>query len=257
LALLPALLAWLHSGCAREAPRVSPGDAAPATPSARSDAARPDHRPLPWLKPDAAPPPPDESGIADLKAISPREAVRRYLTLSTTGDLTKLRPFVAKQCYATPVGVATATAAFGTRLQVSEIKVELLSQKGDEAKVKYAVTGSITKRDPKLPPLEETSILGKPLKLRPPGATLTGIERSGELTLKREAGHWLVVCPKLPKVKAGVIGHDPTEPVHIPHFGPHGPGDGHDAHRDEHDRRGPSVRQPAPGAPVPAQLPKR
>lgn len=251
--LLAALGASLCAGCSRDASKAPPPDSRVRV---APDQRTPKPKPMPWLKPDAAPPKaetPDESGITDLKAVSPREIVRRYLTLSTEGDLTKLRPLVAKQCYATAVGVATATAAFGARLELSGVKVEPATEKGNEATVKYRVTGNITKRDPKLPIREEKNMLGKPLKLRSPGATLQGVERAGQLALKKQGGQWWIVCPKLPKVKAGVLGHK-VGPVHIPHLGPHRPGEGHDDHElMERLKRGPQGLEAEPAKKPPPQ----
>ena len=128
-------------------------------------------------------------------------AIRQYLLLSGSGDLTQIKPYVDPNCANGPVGMVSSTKVLGSRMSIKDVGVKLINEGRDQAQVDFYVEGSVQGGKGR----SETSLGGKKVLLNPNAAKLEGVKRRGTLFAKKRNGKWQVTCPARAKVKAGFV----------------------------------------------------
>ncbi|HRG97059.1 MAG TPA: hypothetical protein PLR99_12475, partial [Polyangiaceae bacterium] len=124
----------------------------------------------------------------------PESVAKRYLELGAQGDLSKVRPLVLPRCATTGVGAVDAVKMLGARMTVTEITTTRepdAKASAETATVRYTLKGSLEAKDGRT----ETDIFGKPATVKVAAMSLKGLTKSGELTLVRADGRWVVSCP--------------------------------------------------------------
>jgi hypothetical protein len=128
------------------------------------------------------------------RAEPPESVAKRYLELGAQGDLSKVRPLVLPRCATTGVGAVDAVKMLGARMTVTEITTTRegdASAKADTATVRYTLKGSLEAKNGRT----ETDIFGKPATVKVAAMSLKGLTKSGELSLVKQDGRWVVSCP--------------------------------------------------------------
>lgn len=124
----------------------------------------------------------------------PESVAKRYLELGAQGDLSKVRPLVLPRCATTGVGAVDAVKMLGARMTVTEITTTRepdAKASAETATVRYTLKGSLEAKNGRT----ETDIFGKPATVKVAAMSLKGLTKSGELTLVRADGRWVVSCP--------------------------------------------------------------
>lgn len=124
------------------------------------------------------------------RVLAPAEApdvvARHYLELGARNDLAGARELVVADCRQGPVGDVDAVKMMGGRMTLRRCETTVESTQGDDARVRYALSGSVHSDG------GTTTIFGAQVHVG--AVNINDAQQSGSLHLVRQSGRWLITC---------------------------------------------------------------
>lgn len=117
---------------------------------------------------------------------APDAVVRRYLERGAAGDTAAVRALVMDRCEDTAVGRVDGVRVMGVPMTIRSIRLEVLSNNGSEARVRYTVSGSAQGNN------ATTRILGATVRVG--RVRMANVTQSNVLRLVLREGRWRVAC---------------------------------------------------------------
>lgn len=125
------------------------------------------------------------SAVAHAQA-APDAVVRRYLERGAAGDTAAVRALVMDRCEDTAVGRVEGVRVMGVPMTIRSIRLDVLSNNGAEARVRFTVAGSAQGTN------ATTRILGATVRVG--RVRMANVTQSNVLRLLLRDGRWRIAC---------------------------------------------------------------
>ena len=118
--------------------------------------------------------------------VAPDAIVRRYLERGAAGDAAAVRALLMDRCEDTAVGRVEGVRVMGVPMTIRAIRLDVLSNNGAEARVRYTVSGSAQGNN------ATTRILGATVRIG--RVRMANVTQSNVLRLLLRDGRWRIAC---------------------------------------------------------------